>query len=61
MGYYKVSDGEKMKVGRNGLVRMKCCDCSLIHLLRFTIIDNKVVIEAWRDEKATRKARLRKK
>jgi hypothetical protein len=41
-------------------VKMRCCDCSLVHLMRFTVVKGEVEIVAWRDERATRAARKRK-
>lgn len=48
-----------MRTG-NGLVRIKCCDCGLIHLMRFTIDNGEVVMEGWRDNRATVNARRKK-
>jgi hypothetical protein len=57
--YYKVSDGERMRVPKSGAVRIRCCDCSLIHLFRFEVIDGQVEVTAWRDQKATAAIRKR--
>jgi hypothetical protein len=57
--YYKVSDGERMRVAKSGYARIRCCDCSLTHLFRFDVIDGQVEIIAWRDQKATAASRKR--
>lgn len=57
--YYKVTDGERMRVPKSGAVRIRCCDCSLIHLFRFDVVDGRVEVTAWRDQKATVASRKR--
>lgn len=39
----------------------ECCDCSLVHRLHFLVIDDRLIIQAWRDEKQTEKKRKGKK
>ena len=60
MRYYKVSEGEKMRPGTS-TVKMRCCDCCLTHLMRFTVVNGEVEIVAWRDERATAASRKRAK
>jgi len=57
--YYKVAEGEKMRPGAS-LVRFRCCDCDLVHLMKFSVVDGEVEIVAWRDERATAASRKRK-
>lgn len=33
--------------------KIECCDCGLVHRLRFTIVDGKPAFAAWRDNRAT--------
>jgi hypothetical protein len=37
-GYYKVKEGEWMQPIRSGY-RLACCDCGLVHLWDFRIVD----------------------
>lgn len=39
----------------------ECCDCSLVHRLHFLVIDDRLIIQAWRDEKQTAKKRAKTK
>jgi hypothetical protein len=32
---------------------MACCDCNLVHRLRFTVVGNKLRIRGWRDNRRT--------
>lgn len=59
MRYYKVAEGEPMRPS-NSVVKFRCCDCDLVHLMRFTIVDGEIEIVAWLDDRATRAARKRK-
>lgn len=54
--YYRVREGEKMRPG-NSVIKYRCCDCDLVHTMRFSVVDGEVVIEAWRDERSTAAAR----
>ena len=40
---------------------MECCDCGLVHRLHFTVIENRLIIQAWRDEKRTAMLREKRK
>ena len=39
--------------------KMACCDCHLVHRLRFTVKGGTLFIQGWRDNRAT--AQLRRK
>ena len=58
----KAQDGEWIQP-RMREYRMKCCDCGLVHVLRFRVIENnrgnrrKVQFQAFRDERCTAASR----
>lgn len=41
--------------------KMACCDCHLVHRLRFTVVGGHVVIQGWRDNRATAQLRRHRK
>lgn len=49
----KVMPGEKVFHKKNAVYRVVCCDCALVHLMRFNLQGNRIVMQAWRDSKAT--------
>ncbi len=58
--YPVVQDGEAMEVNwRTHDFKMECCDCGLVHRLRFSVVKNKLRIRVWRDNRATGQARRR--
>jgi hypothetical protein len=36
---------------------MACCDCGLVHRLRFTVAGGRLTIRAWRDNRRTGQVR----
>lgn len=63
--YPQIIEGERVRVNPPGRpYRMACCDCLLVHRLRFTRQGRDIVMQAWRDNRATaalrREARKRK-
>ena len=60
MKRYKIARaGVWQKVKLKGY-RMQCCDCGLVHVLEFQVVDGQVEMRGWRDNRATegvRKAR----
>lgn len=56
MKYDQVFDGEWITPRHKGW-RMKCCECSLIHVVDFKIAGKAVMLRATRDMRATRRAR----
>jgi hypothetical protein len=54
MPYKNVKAGEVVKLGRAPVrYRMMCCDCGLVHLLRFRVVKGEVSFQAWRDNRST--------
>lgn len=52
--YPKKYPGQEVEVDWKNLnLRMACCDCLLVHELQFTVKDNKVIVQAWRDNRRT--------
>lgn len=39
---------------------MACCDCNLVHKLRFTVKGNTLIMQVWRDNRATAQLRRRR-
>lgn len=58
--YYHVTDGEWLQVPMKG-GRDMCCDCSLVHVVNYKIVDGKLYTQVFRDPKATGGARRHKK
>jgi hypothetical protein len=60
--YIKRHDGEWFAVAQRGH-RVACCDCGLVHLFRFRLVERNggrgIEMQAWRHERATA-ARRRK-
>lgn len=54
--YYQVQYGEWIRPTKRGF-REQCCDCSLIHVLDFRIVDGAIEFRTRRDDKATAAAR----
>lgn len=62
MDFGKIATGHPIEI--NWMERdliFECCDCGLVHRLHFTVMDERLIIQAWRDEKKTEKARKRDK
>jgi hypothetical protein len=36
---------------------MTCCDCNLVHKIKYKIVDGKLFMRFWRNEKLTKKYR----
>jgi hypothetical protein len=51
--YRKVADGETVTIPRHGLMKMACCDCALVHVVRLRQSDRGFILTAWRDTRAT--------
>ena len=64
MKYKKVEPGEWMRPVKN-YYKMMCCDCGLVHVFQFKHIPwgkgRKILLRAWRDNRATAARRRRKK
>jgi hypothetical protein len=58
MKYHQQKDGEWIQlIGRKWKIR--CCDCGLVHKLNFRIKNNKIHVQAFRDNRATAAYRKR--
>ncbi len=52
MKYHFQVDGEWVRPNMEGY-RLRCCDCGLVHVLNFRIINKKVEFQAFRNNRAT--------
>lgn len=58
--YTQRSDGDLIRVtNRTHIIR--CCDCGLVHLLKFKAGAGKLFFRAWRDDRATAASRRSKR
>ena len=53
-------DGEWFPVKRKDY-RIGCCDCGLVHRLRFRLCGNRLEMAAWRDDPETKRRRRMKR
>jgi len=52
--------GEVVKIGRSGTIyKMACCDCGLVHTIKFKIEGGVISWQVWRNNRAT--AAMRRK
>lgn len=54
--YTQRLNGEKVPIKRRTHV-IRCCDCGLVHILRFYIRGGGLSFRAWRDERRTAASR----
>ena len=52
MTYHQMIDGVWLGVPKRGF-KEQCCDCGLVHKLNFRIVNGKLEIQVYRDERAT--------
>ena len=58
--YPPIQAGEKVVVPwETEDYKMACCDCGLIHRLRFTVEGSNIILQGWRDNRATAQLRRR--
>jgi phenylalanyl-tRNA synthetase alpha subunit len=58
--YPFIQPGERVQIKwRKEDFKLACCDCGLVHKLRFTIKGGVLTIRGWRDNRAT--GQLRRK
>lgn len=50
--YELAVDGEWLRFARKGH-RIACCDCGLVHVVEFAVVDGKVDVRFSRDNRAT--------
>lgn len=58
--YPPIKPGQRVKIPwRKEDYKMACCDCGLVHRLRFKVLNNsqEIVMQAWRDNRATAQLR----
>jgi len=58
--YPPIEPGQRVKIPwRKEDYKMACCDCGLVHRLRFKVLSNsqEIVMQAWRDNRATAQLR----
>lgn len=54
MKYPRVQDGEPVRVNPPGrLYKIACCDCALVHRVKFQTRGREIIMRAWRDNRAT--------
>ena len=59
--YPPVQAGEKVVVPwETEDYKMACCDCGLVHRLRFTVEGSDIIMQGWRDNRATAQLRRRR-
>lgn len=60
--YPQIEAGQAVDIDwRHKDYKMACCDCGLVHRLRFVAVGNKLRIRAWRDKRATGALRRHRK
>lgn len=58
--YTQVYDGDTIEViGRHH--KISCCDCGLVHLLKFRMRGSVITFKAFRDNRATAQRRRKRK
>jgi hypothetical protein len=60
MKYEQAFCGEWMQPKQRGF-KMRCCDCRLVHVMDFRIVNGKVQFRPRRDERATAASRRKAK
>jgi hypothetical protein len=54
MSYDVVQDMDEVKVALNKFHYIKCCDCALVHGIKFKVVNNKLIsFVVYRDERKT--------
>ena len=52
--YPDIEPGQEIGVDwKNNELHMACCDCNLVHVLQFRVAGKKVIVQAWRHNRAT--------
>lgn len=56
--YPPIQPGEAVRIPwRREDYKMQCCDCGLVHRLRFSVTRGTLTMRAWRDNRATAQVR----
>jgi hypothetical protein len=56
MKYKPAKDGEWIRLDQ-AFHKIRCCDCSLVHLFEFRTVRGQIKFRAWRDPRATSQCR----
>lgn len=65
MKYKKLADGDEVNLGstyfgQEPVQKVMCCDCGLVHHIRYRVVKGDLLFTAWRDQRATAARRRRK-
>jgi len=55
--YQQRKDGEGFEVPRDEIMRLRCCDCGLVHDVVFSIEDGKIGMATRRNNRSTGQVR----
>jgi hypothetical protein len=59
--YPSINAGQEVPLDWRKLdYKMACCDCNLVHRLRFTVRGKTLIIQGWRDNRSTAQLRRRR-
>lgn len=56
-GYQQLHDGERASWPIRERHKFACCDCGLVHLLKFSVKGSMLTMRAYRDNRATAQIR----
>ena len=60
--YYQIIDGEEILIDTRDIQYEQCCDCALVHKLRYKVIDAKTIsVKVWRIDRETNRLRKQHK
>lgn len=54
-GFKQVEPGEPIPIKLNSMVKMKCCNCGMVHEVTFSLEKKNLIMRAWFDKKSIRK------
>ena len=57
--YTQRTDGEWIQIDMEGH-KIRCCDCGLVHTLKFRMVDGKLQFQAVRNQRSTSQSRRKK-
>lgn len=58
--YIEMEPGQWVRVYKTNFLDA-CCDCGLVHRSQYRVVDGKIYMRCWRDERATAACRRRRK
>lgn len=60
--YFQVIDGEEILIDTAVPQYEQCCDCALVHKLKYKVIDGKTIsVRVWRIDRETNRLRKQQK